>query len=231
MASIATFVGALIQGSIGFGLGLVIVPVLGFVAPASLPAGIILLAQPMTAWMAIQERGAVDRRGFVQILIGRLPGTAAAALIAASISTTALTIVIGCAVVVAALSSAVAPEFELTTTRLTVAGVFSGFMGTIAGIGGPPLAIVYQRRPGPELRSTLALSFLVGGFISLLTLWLVGEVDTGDWRTAVALLPALALGLVAARRTHLLLDRGWLRPAVLTFAVLSGIAAVLKGLL
>ena len=230
IASLAAFVGGFIQGSIGFGLSLVATPVLGLLAPETLPAAIILLAQPMTAWMAIHERGAMDKRGFLEIAIARLPGTAAAAALAAAITTDQLAIVIGTAIVAAALVSAAAPEFELARRHRVVAGLFSGFMGTIAAVGGPPLALAYQRRPGPELRSTLAMAFLVGGFISLVALWLVDKVHAEHVLLALWLLPALGLGMVAARRAHLLLDRGWLRPAVLAFAVASGLAAVTKGL-
>jgi uncharacterized protein len=231
IASAAAFAGALIQGSIGFGLSLVLTPVLGILAPEALPAAIILAAQPLTALMAFRERGAMDRRGFVEITVGRLPGTAVAAAIAAAVSTDQLAVLIGCAVVAAALLSAAAPEFELTTNRRIVAGVFSGFMGTIAAVGGPPLAIAYQRRPGPEIRSTLAMTFLVGGFISLVALWAVGRLESDHVRVALALLPGMGLGLVTARRVHLLLDRAWLRPAVLTFALISGVAAIANGLL
>jgi uncharacterized membrane protein YfcA len=230
VVSVAAFLGALIQGSIGFGLSLVLTPVVGIVAPEALPAAIILAAQPLTAWMAFRERGHMDRRGFVEIAIGRLPGTAAAAALAAAVSTNQLAVVIGTAVIVAAALSAVAPQFELTTTRRLIAGVFSGFMGTIAAVGGPPLALAYQRRPGPEIRSTLAMSFLVGGFISLVALWVVGRVELDHLWLALRLIPALIAGLIVARRAHLLLDRGWLRPAVLTFAVIAGVAAVVEGL-
>lgn len=226
----AGFVGALVQGSIGFGLSLVVTPVLGIVAPEALPAAVILAAQPLTALMAFRERGAMDKRGFVEITLARVPSTALAAAIAAAISTDQLAVLIGTAVVAAALLSAAAPEFELTTNRRLVAGAFSGFMGTIAAVGGPPLAIAYQRRPGPEIRSTLAMTFLVGGFISLVALYLVDRVDADHVRMALALLPGIGVGLLAARRAHLLLDRTWLRPAVLTFAVISGVVAIVNGL-
>jgi uncharacterized membrane protein YfcA len=231
VATAAAFFGALIQGSIGFGLSLVVTPVLGLLAPETLPAAVILAAQPLTALMAVRERGSIDRKGFVEIAIARLPGTAAAALLAAAVSTDQLGIVIGTAVVVAAAMSATAPEFELSSRHRVVAGLFSGFMGTIAAVGGPPLAIAYQRRPGPEIRSTLAMSFLVGGFVSLIALWAVGRVEAEHWALAGVLLPGMGLGLLVARRVHLLLERGWLRPAVLAFAIVSGLAAIVKGLL
>ena len=43
-------------------------------------------------------------------------------------------------------------------------------MGSITSIGGPPMALVYQHRTGPELRATLALFFVFGSSLSILLL-------------------------------------------------------------
>lgn len=226
----AVLVGGLIQGSIGFGMALVVTPVLSFLAPESIPATILFLAFPMTLFMAVRERGSIDRRGFVEITLGRLPGTATAVVLIGILSAQRVIVVIGAVVFVAALISAFTPEFELRTRHRLVAGTFSGFMGTIAGIGGPPLALAYQRQPGPRLRSTLAASFVVGALISLAALGVTGKVHVAHLTLALKLLPGLGVGLFLAARLSHFLDRRWLRPAVLTFAIVSGIAAIWKGL-
>jgi hypothetical protein len=46
---------------------------------------------------------------------------------------------------------------------------------------------------------------------------------------ALRLLPSLLLGLLGTRWIAPLLDRWWLRPAVLVFAADSGLAAMLQG--
>ena len=226
----ACVAGALIQGSIGFGFSLVVAPVLGLIQPEALPATILFLALPMTTWMSLRERRDIDARGFFQMTAGRVPGTVVAAWIIAVVSVAQLSVIIGSAVVVAAGISALAPEFEVTTGRRFVAGIFSGFMGTVAAVGGPALALAYQSRPGAELRSTLALSFVVGSVISLAALAIAGEVEGSDVALAVKLLPGLIGGLALAALVSRFLDERWLRPAVLIFAVLSGAAAIVKGL-
>lgn len=102
-------------------------------------------------------------------------------------------------------------------------------MGTAGGIGGPPLALVYQERSGPEVRSILAVAFLVGTGISLATLFFVGRLEWEHLLLALPLLPGLLLGLLGTRWIAPLLDRWWLRPAVLVFAADSGLAAMLQG--
>ena len=230
VCAVAVVAGGMVQGAIGFGLSLIAVPVIGLIDPGALPATMLILAIPFTAAMAYRERENIDVPGFWLIAVGRLPGTLAALWLLAAISEAQLSIVIGAAVIVAVVSSVIAPEVPLGTTTRLVAGAVSGLMGTAAAIGGPPLAIAYQRRPGPELRSTLAMSFVFGSSLSLGALWLSGHVDDGHLVLAAWLLPGLALGLFLATKLHGFLDKNWLRPTVLAFAAVSGAVAILRSL-
>ena len=230
VCAVAVAIGGIIQGSIGFGLSLISVPVVAVIDPSYLPATMLILAIPFTGAMAIRERENIDMPGFWLIAIGRLPGTALAVWLLSVISEAELSIVIGAAVIVAVAFSVFAPAVPLGTTTRLVAGAISGLMGTAAAIGGPPLAIAYQRRPGPELRSTLAISFVVGSAISLGALSLSGHVRLDHLVFAAILFPGLALGLFLATKLTRFLDKGWLRPVVLLFAAISGAVAILRSL-
>lgn len=229
-AAVAVAIGGVIQGGIGFGLSLVSVPVIALMEPRALPATLLILAIPFTGAMALRERGHIDVRGFWLIVVGRLPGTAVAVWLLSIVTESQISIVIGGAVVVAVILSVYTPELELRTSTRLLAGAVSGLMGTAAAIGGPPLALVYQHRPGPELRSTLAVSFVVGSAVSLAALWAGGHVALDHLVLAAWLLPGLALGLWLATKFHSRLDQSWLRPAVLAFAAISGVVAIVRGL-
>ena len=230
VCAVAVLAGGMVQGAIGFGLSLIAVPVIGLIDPSALPATMLMLAVPFTAAMAWRERENIDVPGFWLIALGRIPGTAAAVWLLSVITESQLSIVIGAAVIVAVVFSVIAPEIPLGTPTRLVAGTISGLMGTAASIGGPPLAIAYQRRPGPELRSTLAVSFVFGSTLSLAALLPFGHVDGGHLVLAAWLLPGLALGLYLATKLHRLLDKGWLRPTVLVFAAISGAVAIVRSL-
>ena len=101
--------------------------------------------------------------------------------------------------------------------------------GTVAALGGTPLALVYQDRSGLELRSTLAISFVVGILMSLAGLWLAGKVEVRHVALALELLPCLLVGLWASRWVVERLEERWLRPIVLAFATAAGIAVILLG--
>ncbi len=230
VALAAVGVGAIVQGSIGFGFSFVAAPVMALLIPAALPVTLLFLALPMTSLMAFRERRDIDVPGFAWITLGRALGTAGGAAVLVLVPADALSVLFGSLILVAVSMAAVGPAFEAGTQTRFLAGIASGVMGTAAAVGGPPVAIVYRHRPGPELRSTLALSFLVGLLMSLVALGLAGQVHPWHAVLAVQLVPALLAGLLVSRALVRVLDRAWLRPAVLAFAAAGGTAAVVRGL-
>jgi uncharacterized membrane protein YfcA len=93
---------------------------------------------------------------------------------------------------------------------------------TSTGVGGPPLALVYQHRPAPVLRSSVAACFLIGEVISLVILAVSGSIRLDQLRTAFLLLPAVVVGALASRLVHHRLDGKVMRYLVLGFALVSG---------
>lgn len=229
MLLFAVAAGAVVQGSVDFGFALVVVPVLTFVRPEVLPAVVLLLILPLSATMAVRERRAVEVVGFVYLLAGRLVGTFVGAGLLLLVPEDYLSALFGGFVVVAVLTSSFAPEISLSNRTRAAGGVASGIMGTAAGIGGPPLALIFQSRSGSEIRATLAATFIVGTSLSLLALALAGRLGPDHLLLALELLPVLLLGLWAANYMAGLLAGRWLRPAILLFAAASGLAAVLLG--
>jgi uncharacterized membrane protein YfcA len=230
IALVATLAGAVVQGSIGFGMNLVAVPVLAIVEPAALPTVAVLLGVPMSVTMVRHERHAIDRGAVGWILVGRVPGTIVGAVIVVLVATSTLSIIVGAVVLASVVMSVVGRRIAVTPRSCVAAGVESGVMGTAAGIGGPPLALLFQHHEGPVMRATLAASFFFGTLVSFATLAIAGEVHANQVGLALALTPAVLVGFLTARRLHGTLDRGWLRPAVLGFGTVSAIVAILNGL-
>ena len=223
VAAIATAVGAMVQGSMGFGMNVVSVPVLALAVPKALPVTAILLGVPVSIGMARYERAALDRSGVGWIIAGRVPGTVAGALVVATVSTATLQALAGAVVLALVLASLAVPPLPVRPSTQVAAGVVSGVTGTSAGIGGPPLALLYQHHPGPTMRSTLAVAFVFGTSLSLISLGVAGQVHLDQVLLGLGLVPVVIAGSITGRRLHRFLDRGWLRPAVL---VLSGITAL-----
>jgi uncharacterized membrane protein YfcA len=226
----AVLIGAVVQGSVGFGFALVAAPVLTLVAPEALPVSLLLVTLPLTGVMALRERHAIDLRGFVLITAGRVVGTVGGVALLEAVPGRSLRVLFGALIALAAAISAAGPSLEAGDRTRLVAGVASGVMGTAAAVGGPALALVYRDRPGPELRSTLALSFVVGTVLSLAGLGVAGRIEGWHAVLALILLPTLWIGLLASGPLSRRVDRRWLRPAVLGYAFAAGAAALIEGL-
>lgn len=223
-------VGTVVQGSVGFGANLLAVPVLALVEPDAVPATLTIWALPLAVAMAARERHGIDRSGALSIVAWRVPGTVAGALVVAAMSADTISVLAGGAVLagVAVTAGGVAVPVNRTTTA--AAGLASGAMGTATSIGGPPVALLYQRREGPVLRSTLAVTFGAGVVISLVGQAVVGAVTGTHVVLALALLPGTAAGLAVARVLADRIDGPWLRPSVLTLAAIAGLVAMVSGL-
>ena len=227
--SLAVAIGAVIQGSIGFGYALMAVPALVLILPWSVPVTPLLLALPMTVLMSAREWRSIDFGGFFLITFGRLLGTMAGVALLVFVPGGSLSTLVGFLILAAALASFLKPSFEIRNgTRLT-GGIASGVVGTVAALGGTPLALVYQDRSGAELRSTLSISFVVGIAMSLVGLGLAGKVEWRHSVLALELLPGMLAGLWVSRWVVKRLDERWLRPAVLTFAAVAGVVIIFLG--
>ena len=162
-----------VQGTTGVGFALIVAPVMGLIAPQLLPASLLLLMLPLNAYFAWRERSAIDGAGATWITGGRFVGTFGGLWLLA-LSAAYLNAIVGAATILAAVASLAVPPFNPNRRAYAIAGIVTGVTETATGIGGPPLALVYQHRPAATLRSTIALCFLVGELMSIALLFLAG---------------------------------------------------------
>jgi uncharacterized membrane protein YfcA len=231
LATLIVALGASIQGVLGFGLGLIGAPLLALFEPELVPGPLLFAVLPLTVLVALRERGALDIRGVRWALVGRVPGTIGGSLAVALLPHRPLAVLLGGTVLVAVGLSVSGWHVRPSTRTLLTAGAASGFMGTATSIGGPTMAILYQRHTGPQLRSTLAAYFVVGGMLSLLMLSLAGEFAGAELRRGLVLLPGVLVGFTGSRRLAVVLDRGHTRAAVLAFSAAAALALILSQLL
>lgn len=222
--------GALTQSTVGFGFGIVIVPVLIVVAPDLLPAMPLLLSTILSIAMIRRERSDVDLHGLPPLFVGRVAGTLVAIWLLVSLTGPALEILFGTVIVLVVAVSALRPAINPTSTANFVGGAASGLFATTAGIGGPPVAVLYAGRPGPEIRSTLAAIFMIGSSMSLVALIPAGRIGWGHLVFAAILLVPTAIGFAISGPLGRFLEGRWLRPTILTFAASGGVLAVIRGL-
>ena len=223
-AAVATvaMVAGFVQGTTGVGFALIVAPILALLAPDLVPASLLMLMLPLNVYVAWREWGALDRSGATWITAGRFLGTFGGLWLLTALRSSLLNSLIGAITILAAIATLVAPSFTPDRRALVAAGVITGVTETATGIGGPPLAMVYQHQGAATLRSTLASCFLVGQLMSLALLATAGRVSASHFETALMLVPPLAVGAIVSRLIHHRVDGHLLRLFVLTFAIISG---------
>ncbi|MGL4176420.1 MAG: TSUP family transporter [Dermatophilaceae bacterium] len=228
--ALAVVVGAVVQGGVGLGLGLVSAPVAVLVAPELMPGLVIWLSTAYPLLTLAREWREVDWGGLGWSFIGRVPATVAGGWITSVVSVAALGLLVGVVVLVAVVLTVRLVRVPIRPSTLAAAGVVSGVTGTTTSIGGPPLAVLYQHEAPDRIRGTLGAYFVAGGALSLVVLGVFGELDVRQLTTALALSPFLLLGLLLSGwvRRNLPADR--VRAAVLVVCAASAAVLVVRSL-
>jgi uncharacterized protein len=231
LIGIAVVIGfaAFVQGAIGVGFALIVAPVLALTHPELLPGGLLLLMLPLNAFVAWRERTALDWNGSGWITAGRVAGTFVGLWVLIAVAPSTLNMLVGAATLLAALASMFAPAFTPNRGAFATAGLVTGITETATGIGGPPLALVYQHHAAASQRANVALCFLLGELLSLLLLAVTGRLSLAQAAVAALFLPAVAIGGFSSRFAHAGLDQRRLRMFVLGFAVVSGVVLIVRG--
>lgn len=228
--SVAVLIAGFVQGATGVGFALITAPVIGLLQPALLPVCVLVLMLPLNVYVVWRERRALDKAGATWISAGRIVGTAGGLWVLVALSANHLNIAVGLATIAAVLATLLAPAFTPGRPAFITAGVVTGITETATGIGGPPLALVYQHQPVATMRSTVALCFLIGELVSLGVLLAAGRVGSLQLTAAAQLLPALGIGAVLSHAVHHRVNTRFLRAFVLVFALVSGVVLVVKAL-
>ena len=220
--------GATLQGSVGFGMGLLASPILILIDPWFVPGPILLSTTVLTVLLVYRERTAIDFHGIQWAMVGRLFGTVLASAILLVVSADQLVLLIGVFILSAVGMSLSGFRFDPIRPVLVVAGMLSGLLGTVASGGGPPMALVYQQAAGARIRSTMSGFFLLGTILSLGALWYVGRFDAYEIQLTLVMLPSVVTGFVLSKWTAVYVDRGYVRPAVLSVAAGAGLLVIIR---
>lgn len=221
------FVGALAQSAVGLGFGLVSIPFLvALLGPHEAIRTVVLLALPLAASILIRDRRGLQARSAGMLFIPAAIAIFALAPLVRQASTSSLAITAGVLTLVAVglLASGLRAEGLGGRRGAIIAGLISGGMNVVSGIGGPPVALyaVNAGWPPASIRPTLNLYFIMIGSITLLALGLP------------VLRPELLIGVAVGWLTG-----GWLmrrapenilRNAVLAVAAAGGLLAIVQAL-
>lgn len=222
---------ALLQGAVGFGLGMLAIPVLIYLDIRFVPGPLLVAALTLHILVLRRDRSGVDKSGLTMLLSGRVLGTIPAALLLAWMPLDGMKILLASIVLAGAVMGMLHSGGHPTPAVLFTAGAASGFMATAAALGGPPVALVYQRESGLRLRGTLAAYFIVGTVFSLIALAWAGRFGTQEIGMSILLIPGTVIGYLMSRPAAAYLDSGRTRTAVLAVSALAAVSVIVTVLL
>jgi len=226
----AVLLAAFVQGATGFGFAMISGPIIGLMQPLLLPVFLLIQMVPLNGFVAWRERHELDKVGTTWVSAGRFFGTFGGLWVLIVVTEQQLSLLIGISTVLAVIGTLLAPKFDPGRRSFVAAGLITGVTETATGIGGPPLAVVYQHHRPPMLRSSVAACFLVGEVISLVILAITGKITGDQIGTALILLPAVLVGAVGSRLVHHRLEGALMRRVVLGFALVSGLVVMVQAL-
>ncbi|MBM2576183.1 TSUP family transporter [Jannaschia sp. Os4] len=227
----AVAVGCALQRLSGAGFGMMASPVMVLVAPEWMPATVLLLGVAVGIGSAAQGWDAVARGDLPPGMAGRTLGAGVAAVVAtAVVGTEALPLVVGIVVLLGVALSVAGLRVPITGATLFGAGTTAGVMGTLTGIGAPPMALLYADVEARRAAATQNAFFGFGMIVSLAALAAAGLIGLRHLAFAASLAPLVPLTLWASRPFAARVEKGAIRPWALGLATLAATVLIVRTL-
>ena len=219
-----------IQGILGFGAGLLGVPMLALVSTDFVPVPILMSAPLMGGMFAWRERDAIDGTSLRWGVIGLIPGVTLGALTLTAVDKESLDLLFGSLLLAAVCLKASGARTKRNPWTVAFGGSMTGFMGTTVGVGGPPMALVMSDVSAPIFRSTMNAFMMIGMPISVLALAIADEIVVSDLVVSAFLVLSILVGFAISGPLRRFLDHGWLAPAVLAMSGLGAVCLLVRSL-
>jgi uncharacterized membrane protein YfcA len=218
--------GAIVHGSIGIGLGLVAAPALVSIDPAFAPGPLLLAGQIVGIRHVLAEYKGADLAAWRRGLFGVPIGILGALLVLELVSDRWMAIIVGSLTAMAAAMLLMGHNMSRTPKAEAAAGAVCAFSSLTAALPGPPLVCVYADMKPSMMRPTASLLILSVASVGFVMLLASGNFGGHEVELLLWLLPGVIAGLILSRWVRPHLDRPWFRTAVLTVALIGGLALV-----
>ena len=222
------FCASTVQGSVGFGFGLIAAPLLLLIQPQLLPGPLIVAALSLTLIMSVRGRRLVAYPLIPWLLLGFFPGLWLGAWLLQILSPRQTSLLFGSLILAAVAISCLGWRPQPKPLTLIPAGLFSALLSITTTMGGPPVALALQTLPGARFRHTLALYFTLAALLTLFALATIQWVGEREIFLGLALIPPVFLGIKVSGYFSRWLDQGRTRATILIVAALAGLMVTLR---
>ena len=224
--------GAITQSAIGIGFGIP-AGILVLLEPSMVPSCIILMGSFLALSNAMLSYKDIIKVDLIYSYTGRIIGSILAMpLIFFTLGTDYYLIIFGVLLLIATYLSAKKWNIVATKKNITIAGTASGLMGTLTGIGGPPMAIVYQNSSAKKVVATLNMFFGFGALFSVLLFVYYDLINLPEVMKSIYLAPGLVIGTYIGRRKIIreFVNRN-LKNLIITICFVSAVVIILDAIL
>ena len=217
-----------VQTTTGIGFAMIAVPMLVLIDLSYAPGPALLAMLFLSVAMVAGSWRDVDRQGFPALFPGLLVGTVVGAQLLGLLSATTFGVAFGLIV----LGSLAVGQMGFAPQRTPMAnitgGFLSGLMGTISGIHGPPLVVLYQRAEMATARATISFVFVFASILSLVSLHLNGYFGQEEALAGLSLVPGIVIGFGVALSGRRFISDSAARSAMLVIAATSSVILILR---
>ena len=228
LPTIAIGIGATLQASVGYGHGLVAVPLLILINPDFIPAPFIFVSLILMLTVALRNKSALRGKNFNWIFLGLALGTPLGILLLKYFKGINFSVAVALIIMFGVTISSLKTKISVCPSSQGISGFISAIMGTVTGVGGAPIALLYQYGQGKEIRAILSLMFFAASLISFVGLVIAGLFQAKELILSLYLLPGILLGLWLGPHLAKYTDQGYSRLAILMLSLASAIAILVK---
>ncbi|MFM2483962.1 sulfite exporter TauE/SafE family protein [Celerinatantimonas yamalensis] len=222
--------GASVQSLIGFGLAVVAAPLLYFIDPSLVPTPLLLLGFAISAINWFHNRNYADFKSMGGALVMRIPGALIGLWLLLHFDAKGLQILIAIAVLMGVATTLTKRALRFNQRNLLIAGFISGLFATVAGIGGPPMAVLMRAQQANAIRGNLSAFFSVSSLISIFILGIGGQVHVHHLISTLILLPAVFIGFFLSKNIINKFDRKQITCTTQIVCCLSAVTLIYQAL-
>lgn len=228
LINIIILCGSLLQGLIGYGIGMFCAPLLFLISPTLVPAPLILLSTVITLIMVLRDRAHLQFDQVSWAMIGVFIGIIVAGFTLKVASKDQFELVFGVFILLAVLISILGFTPKVNKRTNIIAGFTSGLMGTITAVGGPPMALLYQHGDIKNIKANLTAFFLFANIIAIITLTFIGQITLNTLAIVGLSLPGMAIGFYISTKAHNIVNANTIRKWILALCSITSIIAIIK---
>lgn len=236
LSFVIIFTAGFLQGLVGFGSGLLSVPLLSFmfvpkfVVPLTLVHGLI-----MNMYLSARNRRFIQWKRVLPLLLTGLIGIPVGTMVLLFIPSSGLKIIMGAVISMFAilLLRGLSRKFKRERLGLVPVGLVSGILNGSISMSGPPV-ILFLSNQGvrkDRFRANLVTYFFLLNILTLIIFLAAGILTEEVLITAVILLPPLPLGILAGEYLSKRVSEKLFRTIALLLVLGTGISALMTGIL